>query len=489
MLLRRSFSGALFLIMLISLTCAGDSSCPAIYTLDGENLLDNFGNAVVGVGDLDHDGNDDFIVSAPFHDGNSGQLLDDFGRVYVVSGIDGSLLTTLTGDTESELFGFSIASASDIDGDGTNDFLVGAPGWNNGTDSLGRVYLFSGATFEEIRHFDGQSADDFFGYAVLGNLKLDSDQVSDIAVSAIGHDSGFAENGRVYTYSGSDGHLFYIVDGQTDNENMGECLASPGDINEDGYDDIVVGAPAYNAETGRIYIISGFDGVTLRTVIGESIGNRFGNAVAGVNDVNDDSLPDIMVGAPLYEAEASQAGKVYILDPLTGNSITVIDHVQSGELFGYSLIMFRDVTDDGRNEYLIGAPGPASGNGAGSVYLVDGSNLSVLDTYSGEESEDWFGFSLADAGFVDEDENPDFLVGARWNDAAAINAGRAYVFPVCISPPSCAADLDGDGDTDQADLGILLASFGFNAAGDIDGDGDTDQADLGILLADFGCIP
>ncbi|MCK4873994.1 MAG: hypothetical protein KAS72_14830 [Phycisphaerales bacterium] len=142
------------------------------------------------------------------------------------------------------------------------------------------------------------------------------------------------------------------------------------------------------------------------------------------------------------------------------------------------------------------------GSPAGGTYYanVDSSDFGVnvdpttgyLFGYAWGENIGWINFNtmpyVGTQGARYDAANHRFHGYAWGENIGWINLDDATHY-VAVQPATCAGDLDGDGDTDQSDLGILLAAYGISAAGDLDNDGDTDQSDLGILLADYGCVP
>jgi hypothetical protein len=193
-----------------------------------------------------------------------------------------------------------------------------------------------------------------------------------------------------------------------------------------------------------------------------------------------------------YSNYASPKG-IYQIDPDTGACTLVLDvHTDTGfrffaldynpaDDFFYGYTEYGDSglysvnIDTGEMLKLVGTIPASNGQGRG---LAVGNNTVYLTATRGDDGIGFFAYDLAQGA------------GGTWVEFD--NAYPAYHSTggaAWIPGPACAADLDGDGDTDQADLGVLLASYGVDDGGDLDGDGDTDQADLGVLLADYGCTP
>ncbi|MFT7617396.1 MAG: subtilisin family serine protease [Planctomycetota bacterium] len=214
-----------------------------LYGYDGIGAGDRFGFAADGVGDLNHDGFDDFSVGAWFNDTNG----NNAGAVYIFSGANGAVLHTLYGNsTGSPLgggFGFSVSGPGDVNCDGTPDILVGSPYTDgNGTD-CGSARVFSGVDGALIHLFTGVSAGDNLGYSVGNVGDLNGDGYDDCLVGAPFDDDNGTDCGVVRVYSGLDGVRIQKVEGLTPNDNLGKVVSGLGDVNLDGFADLLLGAP------------------------------------------------------------------------------------------------------------------------------------------------------------------------------------------------------------------------------------------------------
>jgi hypothetical protein len=264
-----------------------------------------FGSAVAGVGDVDGDGVTDILVGAPFED--QGASPDDAGRVHLFSGATGTLLYSRLsfGEALGGNFGWSVAGAGDLDGDGVPDFLVGAPGERT---SRGRVYVFSGALGTISGRISSPNAEPGgdFGVSVAGVGDASGDGVPDIAVGAEGEDfAGFSESGRAYLFSGADGALLHTLVSPTpiDLGALGVSVAPAGDQNGDGFADVLAGAYSEEGagldESGQAHVFSGADGSVLFTLVSPTPSRFgfFGVDVGFAGDTNGDGEPDLVVGA------------------------------------------------------------------------------------------------------------------------------------------------------------------------------------------------
>ena len=324
----------------------------------GDGTSDQFGRAVGAAGDVDQDGHADLIVGAPYDDDNGdscgmarvitgngsgvlwtvyGDAADDElgssvagagdvdgdgapdvivgavqpggnGYARIFSGSNGNVIRTLLGSEFQSQFGISVAGVGDIDGDGRSEVLVGA--WVDDTPGIGagRAFLYDGATGSLLHTFDGPADFDWFGYSVAGPGDLNADGFLDVVVGAYGSDLGSSDGGAVFAYTGSDWSLLWTAGAAEPGVQLGFSLAAAGDTNGDGMPDVVAGAPF--SANGRAHVYSGPDGVLLHTYEGNAAGDVFGRGVAGVGDIDGDGLGDVLVGAPLDDDGGTSAGRV-----------------------------------------------------------------------------------------------------------------------------------------------------------------------------------
>ncbi|MCB1185415.1 FG-GAP repeat protein, partial [bacterium] len=199
----------------------------------------------------------------------------DFGAAYVFSGAPGhARLFRFEGDQAGALFGDSVGGTGDVNRDGHADIVVGAPFYDvDGRRDAGRAYVYSGADGTQLYRFDGEFAIDGVGWDVDGAGDMNGDGYDDILVSAPHTDpSGFRNSGSVWAYSGKNGTLLWRHNGTNALDYFGSACAAAGDLNGDGVPDAVAGAPTADPGgkeiAGSVYMLSGVNGAILRVFHG-----------------------------------------------------------------------------------------------------------------------------------------------------------------------------------------------------------------------------
>jgi len=470
--------------------------CSLVYTFTGETANDLFGQSVAGAGDVNGDGFADVIIGAPGSDVGG----DRTGQVYVYSGIDGSTLYTFTGTQARDCLGLSVSGAGDVNNDGFADIIVGAPqAWGAANPEVGPgyAYVYSGLDGSVLYALIGEATGDHFGRSVSSAGDVNNDGYADLIVGAQGYDAGGGNfTGRAYGFYGGSGPFPATIAAGTANSiftgysaysTFGFAVACAGDINADGHDDVFVGAGTYGTSIGEAYVYSGADDGLLYSLISESsYTDLFGFSVAGGSDLNNDGIPDLIVGARRYSGGGSEQGRVYAFYghgqlgsfPITigaANADLCFTGEAAGDNFGSSVSGSDDVNGDGHDDIIVGAPlNAAGGTWAGRAYLYSGRDGALLETFTGDEN-DQLGVSVSRADDINNDGIADLVVGARSERIS--EAGKAYVYAgfgsmttrhasFDIKPQSCPNPLnvkDKGGNGDYGD-----GKFGHNSGGNGD---------------------
>jgi len=360
---------------------------------NGVGAGDAFGHSVASILDIDGDGKEDILVGA--YGANPGGILGA-GSAYIFSSATGDLIRQYDGVAKYDFFGSSVASISDIDGDGKEDILVGAysadPG---GLLSAGSAYIYSstGSTTVPLKQYDGVVAGGYFGYSVSSISDIDGDGKEDILVGAYRASSGgLVGAGSVYIYSstGSTTVPLKQYNGAVAGDYFGYSVSSISDIDGDGKEDILVGSPyadpggLLSAGSAYVYSSTGSTTVPLKQYDGVIAGNNFGSSVASILDIDGDGKEDIVVGANII----GFGGYVYLYSSITGN---LIEQYNGGtnDAFGYSVSSISDIDGDGKGDVLVGAPyaDPNEIISAGSVYIYSSTGYILNQSWAKGSSE------------------------------------------------------------------------------------------------------
>ena len=322
---------------------------------------ERLGTGLEGAGDVDGDGAGDVVAGAP-----------GSGKAYVYSGRDGRVLFVLTGEAPNDGFGRSASGAGDVNGDGRSDVIIGAPGANTNGQSSGRAYVFSGKDGARLFTLDGEAAGDAFGSIVAGQK---GGRRTPILVGAPG--AGPRNTGRVYAFDAMTRTAKWAIDSDSSGAALGAMFTSiVGDVNGDTVPDVYASDFAHAASgpsTGRVYLHSGADGRRLFQLTGERAGDGFGIGSADVGDVNRDGFDDVLVGAWQHSSAAQSGGKVYLYSGKDGSLLRAITGRVPGETFGFDATGVGDVDGDGVVDFLLTSTwSNIKGFRSGRMFVVSG---------------------------------------------------------------------------------------------------------------------
>ncbi len=416
---------------LLSLLVAGGARAEILYTLEPPDPTrpGRFGDSVSDAGDLDGDGYEDVIAGAPYEEVGAPLA----GRAYVFGGQTGGLLYSLESPNAQYwgYFGASVSGAGDVNGDGRDDVIVGAPREDHdGWDEAGAAYVFSGdgGGLLHMLECPNPGEGNYFGYSVSSAGDVNADGFDDTIVG---------NGGKAYVFNGHGGSLLLTLESPSPGGFVGSSVSSAGDVDNDGYDDVVVAGycPGGAPDPGRAYIFSGQTGDALCTLESPNpeVDGGFGYSVSGFGDVNGDTFRDVIVGAVTEDGGATDAGRAYVF---SGSGDGLLYSLESPSpkadgRFGIRVSGAGDVDNDGRPDMIVGAMGEAGGGieGAGMAYCFSGDGGG---SFYALESPDpigggYFGFSVSGAGDMNSDGYGDVIVGAS-REGDYLWAGKAYVF-------------------------------------------------------------
>ncbi len=467
----------------------GPDTIPS-WQASGEDVCAYFGACVATAGDVNEDGYDDVLVGAPYEAGGS-----EAGRAYMylgsATGLGASPSWQAEGDSPGAYFGFSVAMAGDVNGDGYGDVVVGAAFHNGGQAEEGRAYVYLGSPLGLSTNASWQmeldEAGAWFGYSVACAGDVDADGYDDLIIGAC--HQGATDRGRAYLYRGSPTGPELIptwnAGGGQDYMAFGWSVATAGDVDGDGYSDVLIGAPLRDCpdpDEGRAYLYrgdpTGLGASAAWQAEGDQASANFGFSVASAGDVNGDGYSDVVIGAYRYSADQSGEGAAFLYqgsaDGLGGNPVWQVAGGQANAGLGFSVATAGDVNGDGYGDVICGLPWFSSEEeheGRADVYCGFAAGLTQYPTWSanGTQSNDEFGTCVATAGDVNGDGYSDVIIGAPHHVVVPPFDGAAFVY--------LGSDHGFDGVpawTAHPDQEWTLFGSSVATAGDVNGDGYSD---------------
>lgn len=390
-----------------------------LYQHNGAAQYDRLGAGVGPVGDVNADGKIDYAVGAPE---NFQILFAGPGYVRVYSGSTGTILRTLTGLTDGEDFGTTLSDAGDVNNDNVADMIVGAPHNSDAGSFVGHARVFSGSTGALLWQVTGVGSEDEYGRAVCGAGDINGDSRDDFAVGGPGTDAAGNNSGVVKIHSGMTGAVLRTINGSGLNKFFGASLARLGDLDNDGFDEIVAGSWFDGV---RVY--RGSNGTVLHFFPSPGQSHFFGWAVARLNDLNSDGVADILIGATQDDILSPGVGYAQVRSGSNGQLLFTVNGTSVGDRFGYSVTGLGDWNADGIPDFAVGADQPL-GNGVGYVRVYSGANGLQLHNFNGAGDQARLGTAIAGLGDVNNDSKTEIALGEPGASPAGTASGKLYVY-------------------------------------------------------------
>ncbi|MBK9226691.1 MAG: FG-GAP repeat protein [Ignavibacteria bacterium] len=429
----------------------GLSSTAANWTADGNQASGAFGRSVSSAGDVNGDGYSDVIVGAYLFD--NGEINEGRAFVYHGSANGLSLTANWTAEINQTGagFGVSVSTAGDVNGDGYSDVIVGAANFSNGQSNEGGAFIYygssSGLSLSANHTLEINQVDAIFGYSVSTAGDVNGDGYSDVIVGSQNFDNGESNEGKVFVYFGSStgptSSFNWTAEGNQIDAKFGVSVSTAGDVNGDGYSDVIVGAMGFDngqLDEGKTFLYFGSAlGLSSNydwTFESNQANGQLGNSVSTAGDINGDGYSDVIVGAHTYSNGQSAEGSAFLFHgSLTGLSLTpnwTGESNQASSEYGYSVSTAGDVNGDGYSDVIVGAPGISNGQGSeGRTYVYNGSPSGLSSTASRimelDVSNAFLGVSVSTAGDVNGDGYSEVIAGASGFNAST-TGGRAAVF-------------------------------------------------------------
>ncbi|MBW2541023.1 MAG: FG-GAP repeat protein [Deltaproteobacteria bacterium] len=514
--------GAAFVFLGSESGIADGNPGTAATQLESNQASAQLGGSVSAAGDVDGDGYGDVIVGARYYSsgaswGEGAALVFLGGVAGIADGNPATAAVVIKVDGDKVSFGASVSTAGDANGDGYADVIVGAPLYDSGDLAEGAAFLFlgsaSGVTSQSVAsaaaRFESDQADAELGGCVASAGDVNGDGYADLIVGAALYDAGEIDEGAAFVFLGGASAIAggdpAAADAQLESNQatawLGTSVSGAGDLNGDGYADVIVGAPTYDAgevdEGAAFVFLGGASGIadgnpaTADTQLeGDQAGAWFGFSVSGAGDVNGDGYADVIVGASDYSAGQTYEGAAFIYlgsatgiadgDPVTAD--TQLESNQADAYLGWSVSAAGDVNGDGYGDVIVGSAAYSAGEaieGAAFIFhggmsgISDGNPTTANAQVEGNQASAWLGSSVSGAGDVNGDGYADVIVGAPEYDAGQVDEGIAAVFlgsdtGIASGNPTT-ADALIEGDQANALMGASVAG-----AGDVNGDGYAD---------------
>lgn len=435
-----------------------------------------YGWDVAGVGDVNGDGYDDVVVGHWWYSGSVS--LQGRALLYLGSsiGLSSSPSWQFASGQYAAGAGVRVEAAGDVNGDGYADIAVVADQFDGPEMGEGRVWVFHGSPTGPSPTPDWQFDADQTGARLAEASRagdVNGDGFDDLVVGAWFFDGAAMDCGRAYCFYGSASGLpaaeNWFAEGSFAGEHFGSSVAGPGDVNGDGYDDVLIGAQGDDGLTaygGAVYLYYG-SSTGLSGGLGWSyecpeMQSSLGICASGWGDVNGDGYDDIVFAAHGYSGGQAEEGRAYMfLGGAVGPGVLpdwTVESNQAGATLGRSLSIVGDMSGDGLDDVVIGAnnwDGGQIDEGMVAVYLGSSCGLNLTPTWTAESNQAGaaLGIGVAGAGDQNGDSLADIVVGAWLYDGSAPDEGAAFGFL-----GSLLDDCNGNGVDDSLDISTGVAT-------------------------------
>lgn len=408
------------------------------------------GMSVSGAGDINGDGYDDVILGAPGYE--NGQLTEGAVFVYYGTsrGINPTTYTLLERNIVHGQFGEYLSGGGDLDGDGYDDIVIGVPQYSTDTiNSTGSIYVYygssSGIKANTPDIISGTHPNGYFGGSVSMSKDLNGDLYDDIIVGESGASQGQTNEGTVtIVYGGPWGVLYTastVIEGNVMGKGLGRAVSGAGDVNGDGYNDVLAGA--YNSAYVYYGGPWGVETTPATSLTSNQQNSYFGYSLAGGGDINGDGYDDILIGASSYTNGQSSEGAVFVFNGSAAGIVTtpalILEGNKDSVRYGANMAFVGDINSDGFSDIIASATGQASditqrGEGMAYVYYgrASGINPVPASTIQSNQEAAALGYGVDGAGDVNGDGYSDVLVGSllysngqQWEGAGFIYHGGA----------------------------------------------------------------
>ena len=438
------------------LTSTNTISFNWIYSGDQQGV--EMGYSVATAGNVNGDNYEDIIIGAPKYEVSGNKNGAAFVFYGSAAGVKSVPDLTLYGSLKGSRFGTAAASAGDVNGDGYDDVIVGAPRYNADQSEECQVYVYYGSaglnkTPEPDWVITGTQTSIQLGYSVSGAGDVNNDGFADVIIGAPFYDTDIytdtgAAAGAAYVYLGSEDGLasepVWVATGPQSGAEFGYSVSGAGDVNNDGFTDVIVGAPFYNtdvftdggAAAGAAYVYLGFEGGLASEPVwvatGAQSGAEFGYSVSGAGKVNSDNYGDVVIGAPYTAVDYSNEGAAYLYYGMFGGVEASAGWSmlggQDSARFGAAVGSASDFDQDGFDEIIIGAPGFDNDQYLEGAIVIYNLGAGTSARAEGNKAETLFGASVATAGDINNDACADIIVGAPEYRIETKIQGQAFVY-------------------------------------------------------------